>query len=62
MQLKTIGESLNEVNAIKEVLSKYSSDISEGKNQYLIIQELKKATKDYTPEATKRAIVETTLN
>lgn len=62
MQLKTIGESLNEVNAIKEVLSKYSSDISEGKNQYLIIQELKKATKDYTTEATKRAIVETALN
>ena len=62
MQLKTIGESLNEANAIKEVLSKYSSDISEGKNQYLIIQELKKATKDYTTEATKRAIIETTLN
>lgn len=62
MQLKTIGESLNEASAIKEVLSKYNSDISEGKNQYLIIQELKKATKDYTTEATKRAIVETTLN
>ncbi len=62
MQLKTIGESLNEANAIKEVLSKYSSNISEGKNQYLIIQELKKATKDYTTEATKRAIIETTLN
>ena len=62
MQLKTIGESLNEASAIKEVLSKYDSDISEGKNQYLIIQELKKATKDYTTEATKRAIIETTLN
>ena len=62
MQLKTIGESLNEASAIKEVLSKYNSNISEGKNQYLIIQELKKATKDYTTEATKRAIVETTLN
>lgn len=62
MQLKTIGESLNEASAIKKVLSKYNSDISEGKNQYLIIQELKKATKDYTTEATKRAIIETTLN
>lgn len=62
MQLKTLGESLDAGKSINNVLSAYSSDISNGKNSILILQELKKATKDYTLEATKRAIVESTLD
>lgn len=61
MQLKTIGESLDVGKSIGNVLNKYSKDIEQGKSEYLVLQDLKKATKEYTTEAVKRALTESDL-
>ena len=55
MQLKSVGESLTALKAIKYVLSSF-----EGRS--LVIRELKSAMSSYSVETVKSAIAQSTLN
>ncbi|MCM1295634.1 MAG: hypothetical protein NC311_08825 [Muribaculaceae bacterium] len=57
MQLKAVGESLNVLNSIENVLNNFSDS-----GRIVVLQELKRATKGYSLEAVKAAIAQSKLN
>ena len=61
MQLKTVGETLNAVNDIENVLSKMENFSGMGKKAETL-RELSEATASYSTEVVKAAIKQSTLN
>ena len=61
MQLKTVGETLNVVNDIENVLTKMENFSGMGKKAETL-RELSEATASYSTEAVKAAIKQSTLN